>query len=777
MGTRTSKGVILRRGDRLIVDVAIAGLPLHRTFSYTCEHSVPIGTRVLVDFRGRRSTAYVIGESEAPPKDIRLKNVVRVVDSEPLVSERDVKVAIKVSEAFLAPMGKVMDLYFSGFGEFSTIQVVKQTEDDSERKPVWEWLQTHGLHRARRLAADAKLRIEAVQKAPLSSTKRRRLVELIASINELAGLKFGEKQAKVINYLSMKPCEDLQVLLTRLGVERRTIDSLEKRGIVKVKEETLAPWVEQKRVKLTAAQRNVKNRIESDFYSPHLIMGVTGSGKTEVYFELIEKVLAQGKNALLLVPEISLTPQIIARVRGRFPQANVYPYHSHLSKRERALVWWKAVIGESRMIVVGTRSALWIPMHDLGIVVIDEEHDESYYQTAEPCYDAAVVARIKATIYGIPLILSSASPSLSTYHAAIGGDIKLHRLKERPVGSMPQVKLIDMRRKKPEERIISYELSRFLEKTLESGKVALVLAMRKAFANYVACARCGYVFKCPRCDIGLSYHRSGKLLKCHHCGYTVSLPGVCPECGSKELSSRGYGTERVEYELIRRFPTARILRFDRENVTSPTETEHLIKEIVDGNCDIVVGTRLISKGLDAPNVNLVAVVDADRNLSIPSFSSRETLFQLLIQMSGRSGRRDHGVSLIQTLEPEDEFFKFVKANDYEGFAQFEMEKRRVFRYPPFSTLIRVIASSPDPLIAREALGRLSSELLQMGLEVLGPTEAPLPKIRGEYRFHVMLKLDSAKFQELSKRLADLLDKIEGSGIRVNCFVNPRTTFP
>ncbi|MDI3517529.1 MAG: hypothetical protein PWP09_1595 [Thermotogota bacterium] len=764
----------------MVVNVAISGLPLHRTFSYLCKYAVQIGARVLVDFRGRRTTAYVLETSELPPEGIKLKSVINVIDPEPLINEADVRVAVETSKAFLTPIGKVFDLYFGGHGEFSTIYAVDSTKSETNKRQVLKkWLLSHGVEGARELVSNGFATIESDQKAKSSSRKFSEYVELIASMNEIADLKLGKNQLMVINYLSMKPKEELKVLLARLGIDRKTIESLEKKKLVRLEKIGVSSWIEKKEVTLTDEQLKVKESIEKDINSQHLLLGVTGSGKTEVYFELIEDLISQGRSALLLVPEISLTPQTIARVKGRFPEANVYPYHSNLTKRERAIVWWKAVLGEPRMIIVGTRSALWIPFYKLGIIVIDEEHDESYYQTTEPCYDAAVVAKIKSKIYGIPLILSSATPSLSTYYAAIKGELKLHNLKTRPVGSMPKVKVIDMRRKGPGERIISHELQRVLEATFNTGKVALILAMRKAFANYLACTNCGYIFRCPSCDVGLSYHRSTHTLKCHHCGFVHPVPAVCPLCGSKELKARGYGTERVEYELIKRFPAAKIVRFDRENVTSPAETERLIKDIVEGKSDFVVGTRLISKGLDAPNVNLVAVIDADRNLSIPSFTARESLFQLLVQMSGRSGRRESGISLIQTLEPEDEFFRFVKQNDYEAFAQFELEKRRLFHYPPYTTLIRIVASSSDPFIARKALEDLLDGIPQpgSGVELLGPIEAPIPKLKGEYRFHIMLKLEKELFPEISATIADLMDKIEGAKVKLNCYVNPRSTFP
>ena len=745
-------------------EIAISGIPLRKTFLYESPQALPPGTRVLVDFAGRKTIGYVISKGK-PYEGLNIKRIIKPIDEIPLLKDEDVELAVRVSEEFLSPIGKIMDLFFSGATHTSRLILIAHDEKFRFIEYLKRFPVTHVLRDLR----DGVVSLELATRQPKTKKK---FVKLSASIEELSRQRLSKNQKNVINYMLLKGSEELDMLIQRTMVSRQTIYTLVKRGILTLwEEETKDEWVLKKDVELTNTQQRIVENILEDPGTPHLIMGVTGSGKTEVYLEIIRRLLEKGGTALITVPEIALTPQTVARVKGKLKGLEVKVYHSSVPSTERARVWWQSLAGR-KMVVVGTRSAVWLPFSNLKIIVMDEEHDESYYQETDPVYDAVRVSELRHEIMGVPLILVSATPKVTHYHKTLTGSWKLHTLTERPVGEKPHVEVVDLRTQKKEQRILSPRLSQEIEEILHKNKQALILTVRKGFANYMVCGCCGHVFKCERCDVSLTYHRNTNLLKCHHCGYVQNLPSRCPNCGSFNLLARGFGTEKVELEILRRFPAARVMRFDKETVGSYAEIEEMVKNIVEKRCDVVVGTRIISKGIDAPDVEMVAVLDADRNLSITSYSANENLFQLLVQVTGRSGRGGAGRAFIQTFEPENTIIEAVVEGKYEKFFEDELARRKLFDYPPFARLIRVMALSENRELAFSFLEDLKKDL---GIESLGPVEAPIPKIKNKHRIQLLIKVKE-EMARITEILKNKLNTRSGQ-IDIKVFVDPPGTFP
>jgi primosomal protein N' (replication factor Y) (superfamily II helicase) len=504
---------------------------------------------------------------------------------------------------------------------------------------------------------------------------------------------------------------------------------------------------------LTDAQRAsveaVREALHADRFESFLLHGVTGSGKTEVYLQLVEDCLRRGRGALLLLPEIALTPQTLRRLRRRFP-GKVAPYHSRLSHGERCAVWEAARRGEVP-VVVGARSAVFAPVRDLGLIVVDEEHEPSYKADDRPRYHARDVALLRGTEQGVPVLLGSATPSLETYHNAREGKHRLLRLPDRvgAPGGLPEVRLVD-RRTEGDRGIepMGPALVEALTIALERGEQAIVFHNRRGFARYLQCKACGAVSECPRCDISLTYHLGEDRLRCHYCGFGRRRPVRCDACSADILDPRGTGTQRVELALESRFPGARILRLDQDSTTGKDDHRRLLAQFGRGEADVLVGTQMVAKGLHFPRVSVVGVIDADQGLHFPDFRAHERAFQLLTQVAGRSGRRDPGIVVVQTFDPGHRVLEFVRTHDVDGFLANEWEQRRLLGYPPHRRLASVVATAPDEERLDRVLNRVTA-ILRQGLaggaaepdrvQVLGPAQAVLARINRRHRGQLLLK--------------------------------------
>ena len=495
---------------------------------------------------------------------------------------------------------------------------------------------------------------------------------------------------------------------------------------------------------LTPLQQQVVDKvIHGDYERPFLLFGVTGSGKTEVYMNIIEHVLSQGKTAIILVPEISLTPQMVEQFSNRFGN-QIAALHSALSDGEKYDEWRRIARGEAS-IVIGARSAIFAPLKNIGVIIMDEEHSDSYKQgDKDPRYHARDIAIWRGKYHCCPVVLGSATPSLESMARANKGVYQLLVLNKRVNGrSLPDVEIIDMNREtKNSSSHLTQVLLDEIKHCIDRGEQTILFLNRRGFSTFVTCKNCAETIKCPHCDITLTYHKSNKMLRCHYCGYATPLPKVCPNCGEEALSDLGVGTEKIEEELHTLLPYARVLRMDVDTTSRKGAHKKMIEAFRNHEYDILLGTQIVAKGLDFPDVTLVGVVNADTSLNIPDFRSSENTYSLLSQVAGRSGRSDkQGKVLIQTFNPDHYAISYVKHHDYLGFYKEEMFVRRKLGYPPYYYLCYIKISGKDAkYIFQEALKiKQSLERMLEHTTILGPTSLPIFRVNNIYRYGIILK--------------------------------------
>ncbi len=540
---------------------------------------------------------------------------------------------------------------------------------------------------------------------------------------------------------------------------------------------------------LTPEQKKVFEDISiQPGFNVHLAFGVTGSGKTEVYLRLLEKVLEKGQTGMVLVPEISLTPQLIQRFVERFGD-RIAALHSQLTTRERTVQWWDIVEGR-KSILIGARSALFCPLPNLGIIIVDEEHEPSYKQDEKLKYHGRDSAIMLAKTVGCPIVLGSATPSLESWNNTKEGRYQLHTLKNR-VGDrhLPTVELVDLRAsddKRPTylPHWMSLELFKKIQSTVEKNKQVALFLNRRGLSPLVICPTCGHTMQCPNCDINLTLHANSHLI-CHYCDYHENFKSICGECHDGEIKPLGLGTEQVELDLKKLFPYSKVARADRDEIQNRADLEDLIKNMETGEIDILVGTQMIAKGLDFPNLHLVGLVLADVGFNLPDFRSTERSFQLITQMSGRSGRHidkvdGAGLVIVQAYNTEHLSIEFAKNHDFEGFAEKELEHRKTFKYPPFGKLIsfrvqgmhlKLVQATAERLVAR-AQHLKSTYSLYQSLDILGPAPSAIPRLRNLFRYQILLKGPQAKsLNQLTRQVLGSQDWVE-KGTRIVVDVDP-----
>ncbi len=511
---------------------------------------------------------------------------------------------------------------------------------------------------------------------------------------------------------------------------------------------------------LTHKQMEVYENIASSNEEAHLIYGVTGSGKTEVYIKLAMDMIHSGKSVIFMVPEIGLSSQIYVRLQEVFGDLLVI-YHSLLNAKERYERWVRFYRGDAR-IVIGTRSAVFMQCPDLGLVIIDEEHDGAYKEQSTPRYSAKRLAFFRAKWEGAKLVMGSATPSLETFHAAKQGVLGLHILDER-YGErlLPEIELVKVSGQQDE---ISGKLKVLTNRAVREGRQVILLLNRRGFSPVVICGDCSEIVMCPHCNVGMNYHRNKGLL-CHYCGNVAPLPKVCPKCGAENIHLVGSGTQKIEELAAKDFPNFNILRMDQDSAKRKNSASELVRKMNSGEVDILLGTQMIAKGFDFPKVGVAGVLMADIGLNLPDFRASEKIFSLLVQLAGRSGRgSERGKVIIQTLNPDHSVFKFVLNQDYFGFFENEMEMREALNYPPFSRITRLVVRGKDEDRVEEvshSLGEIILETVKshgMKVEVLGPTPAPLSKTGGNFRYHIVLK--SATLQGIPDLLRQAISRTD-----------------
>lgn len=599
-------------------------------------------------------------------------------------------------------------------------------------------------------------------------------------------IEINVKEEEINNYIAnnksrIKQINILQKVLNEKKVLKKEIKGsslntlLEKKILKEVKEqEYRLKSVEEKEedYQLSMEQQKIVDNIDLNMNNTYLLHGVTGSGKTEVYIKLIKKVIKSGKTAILLVPEITLTTQIVERFYKRFG-TDVAIFHSALSEGEKYDEYLK-ILRKEVHIVIGTRSAIFTPLENLGIIILDEEHTESYKQDTCPRYHARDIAKFRAEFNNIPLVLGSATPSLETMARAQKGVYKYLELSNR-VGNakLPEINIVDMTEEiKQRNFIFSTVLKEKIKERLEKKEQTILLLNRRGFSTIITCSNCGYTYKCPYCDITLTYHKSSNNLRCHYCGYTVLKSEKCPECHENALNYYGLGTEKLELELKNLFPWARIVRMDTDTTSKKGSHSKIIKDFKEHNYDILLGTQMISKGLDFPKVSLVGVINADATLNIPDFRSGEKTFSLLSQTAGRAGRKDiKGEVILQTFNKDNYILNCVKDNNYKKFYQYEMNNRHKLNYPPYYYLCSIKISSREYEMVSSEANKVKKYLeshLSENTIILGPTTASVFKINNIYNFQIIIKYK--KDDKLFKTLKEL-DNIFAINNKVNISID------
>lgn len=716
--------------------VEITNIKVDKTFDYLVpdylKDKIKIGIRVKVPFNGRELEAFVLDVKHEINSEYNLKEIIDIIDEEPILNNE------------LMNLGKIMKKKY-----FTTLMACYQTM------------------------------LPKALKAKNNYSINKKYVRFL-KIKDIDNFdknkyKFNDKQLEIINILKKDKLVKKEKVLK---ISLSSVKTLIKKNIIEeVLEEDyrLKTDIESINNKflLTEEQKNAKKIIlNSNDNNIFLLHGVTGSGKTLLYLEIVEEMLNSGKNSIFLVPEISLTPQMVTQFKSRFGDL-VAVLHSALNEGEKYDEYRKIKEGKVK-IVVGARSAIFAPFDNIGVIIIDEEHTSTYKQDSNPKYNAIEIAILRSKYHNAKVILGSATPSLDSYARALKGVYKLVELKKRVNNQeLPNVDIIDMNNEYKVNGIFSKKLIDDLNFTIKNGNQAILLLNRRGYSSFVTCSNCGSTVKCPNCDITLTYHKSSNTLRCHYCGYGEKHIEVCPDCGEDSMKNFGTGTEKVEEEL-NKIIDARVVRMDLDTTSKKGAHDRIIKAFRNKEYDILLGTQMIAKGLDFENVTLVAVINADTSLMIPNYKSSEYTFQLLMQTAGRSGRGSKkGSVIIQTFNPEHYAISLSKNHDYLGFFNQEMQIRRKLSYPPyyFLTLIKIIGKNYDS-VSKEStkIGNyLKNNLLDV--IILGPTTCSVFKLNNKFRFSIILKYK--KGDKLFNVLEEVLNHYkDNSDIDVEIDNNP-----
>lgn len=715
----------------------IGAKAVDQTFSYhvpkLLENNIKIGVRVRIPFGNMVLDGFVLGISDnSSYNNSKIKDIINVIDKEPVLNKEMLLLGKYMSDNLLASLS-------------SCYQVM--------------------LPKA--LKAEVKSNIKI---------KYDRYLHRIKSIEEIDRYIDNCKYESQINLLCK--LKEGDILITKMS---SSINTIIKYGFASIIYEECKRYKydgisNYKRVNLTDKQRLVSDTIISSFgkSDTFLLYGVTGSGKTEVYMDVIEKVLNRGKTAIMLVPEIGLTPQIVGKFISRFGNV-ISVLHSKLSDSERYDEYRKITNGESK-IVIGTRSAIFVPFNNVGVIIIDEEHTSSYKQDNNPRYSAINVAEWRSKYHNCPLVLGSATPSLESFAKAGNHVYKLLSLTERAGGSvLPNVNIVDMKEEvKKGNFILSDILKNKIGEVLDRGEQAIILLNRRGYSSTISCKECGYVYKCPNCDITYTYHKSSNNLKCHYCGYSMVLPNKCSICGSDNLKDYGLGTEKLE-ETLNSLYKARIVRMDVDTTSKKGQHQKIIDDFGEHKYDILIGTQMIAKGLDFPLVTLVGVVSIDSSLTSPDYRASENTFQLLSQVSGRAGRSESkGEVIIQTFNPDHYAITLAKNHDYIDFYKEEMKIRKMLKYSPYYYMVLVSITSKDYELGFKEANKIGSYIrnnISNDSIVLGPTMANMFKVNNIYHYQIIIKY--RKDDSLMKVLKFIIDmQVKNNKIDVSIDFNP-----
>lgn len=623
----------------------------------------------------------------------------------------------------------------------------------------------------------------------MKGAKAKKKKVIVLKNEDLSNIKNPDGYKKIVEFFKMNSGKYTKSeLINEHSISQYKLNKLIENEVLSIEEENVFRYNDRVYNKdsaktLTIEQENIIREYINSDDKMFLLKGVTGSGKTEVYMNLVERVLLEGKSAIILVPEIALTPQMIEIFKGRFG-VNVALFHSKLSDGERFDEWFRVKEGKAK-VIVGARSAIFLPAKNLGLIIIDEEHENTYKSEQNPKYQTKEVAEYLSELKGCKVILGSATPSIETYYRALTGEMKLLELNSRVDNkAMPPMKVIDMRNelKGGNKSLFSRELFIAIQERLKRKEQIILFLNRRGFSTFVSCRSCGYVFKCDECDISMTYHKNG-LLICHYCGKTKREPRECPKCHSKYVKFFGAGTQRVEEEVKKYFNNARILRMDVDTTRDKHSYERIYNTFKNGEADILIGTQMVSKGLDFKNVTLVGILAADMSINIPDYRAAERTFQIITQVAGRAGRGDkQGEVLIQTYTPEHYSLQYAVNYDYEGFYEKEFTVRAMMKYPPFGKLLLINGTSKKEDLLKNFMHKITMMIKPLvenclDIEILGPIPCMISKVKENYRWQIVIKGEFDSY--FSKNIKEILydeNKNVYNDIRISMDINPNNLF-
>ncbi|OQB25035.1 MAG: Primosomal protein N' [Firmicutes bacterium ADurb.Bin182] len=714
---------------QVIIDISHS--KLDRTFTYAVPEgmSVQRGHRVLVPFgRGSKPVeGFVLSLTNEPPQDVMVKQILKTMEPYTVLSDEQLELALWISRSYHCVLVEALRLMIPAQLRGSRVK---------------------------------EKRVRTVILNPQADPKIMR-----ESLLKKDGSPRSAAQLEIFDLLQRTGAEmTVSDIVSYIPGAQPAVASLIKKGIVleKGREIFRRPYsgsvLQDEPLELTGPQSRALDTICSGLNAGSgvfLLHGVTGSGKTEIYMQGIKKCVNAGGTAIMLVPEIALTPQTVDRFRARFGE-KIAVLHSRLSAGERYDEWRRIRLGRVS-VAVGARSAVFAPLSNIKLIIIDEEHENSYQSESVPRYHAMEVAIKRCALNKAALVLGSATPSLSTYHKALKGSFRLIELNERIMSRpLPKVEVVDMRTEflSGNLAIFSRVLHKRLQECFDEGKQAILFLNRRGYSTFVSCRGCGYVFKCPDCDVSMTYHKAEKRLKCHYCGNSAPVPEVCPECRQRYIKYFGIGTQQVEEQMKELFPGIKTLRMDMDTTRTKNAHNELLSSFIEGKAQVLIGTQMIAKGLDIPGVTLVGVVAADASLYIPDYRSSERTFQLITQVAGRAGRDDSpGRVVVQTYSPDHPAIQYASGHDYKGFYRFESAQRRAALFPPYSLFVRILFTGPDEAELEHEAGKVNEDIGRIMLETLremgaDPVEmllnvsspAPMRRRQGLFRHQILIKL-------------------------------------
>lgn len=769
------------------------------------EINLQIGKRVIIPFgRGnKKRLGLVINIVNEYNLKYELKYIDKIIDEKPIVEKELINLAFFMRDEYLSDFSSSFQTILPP-GNWKDLEEVFFIDENCnenliENKEIYKYLKIprtieeisnkFPTVNIEELKKNNAIKNQYAIKNQLNITKEI-FVELSKDFDISKIRKNATAQIRIVDFLKENKKILMKDLIKYCNTSSTTVNALEEKEIIVKTEEIKYKKIISKnncykKIELNIEQKNVFNKILTTDKNFNLIHGVTGSGKTEIYLQLTESILNLGKTAIILVPEISLTPQTIERFSGRFP-GKVAVLHSKLTEIEKLEQWQQIENGDYK-IVVGARSAIFAPVKNLGLIVIDEEHDLSYFSEKNPKYNTIEIAKYRAKYNNAKLVLGSATPSIESYYNAQNGKYNLLKLNHRATeSSLPDVNIIDMREelRRGNISIFSEPLKEAVEENLKNNKQSILFLNKRGHMSYIFCRRCGHVEICSYCDVAMTYHKSTNRLVCHHCGRTRMKPLICTNCGSKYIKEFGAGTEKLEEETIKLFPNAKVYRIDGDTNTSKDSYLNLYNKMKNKEIDILVGTQMITKGFDFEDVTLVGVIAADISLNIGNYKSSENTFQLLTQVAGRAGRgNEKGNVFIQTYKPDNYAIVSSKNHDFQQFYNIELEYREKFKYPPFYNLLNIKLSGKNNGFTRAKIFEIQKYIRNSfyknnvnNIEIIGPNPSPVSRINNYFRFDINIKYRKENKSLINHIIKDILINnsynIDLTGYKLSITPNP-----